>query len=112
VYVCVCVCVFVCCLTHRFCGTVLCSTCLPWFSVLPKQYEVTTAVRVCDICHGILNAQPYTFSYGSTARNRPLNLAAESNEDMHRWIDALNMSLSLSKLKKIKVMCVCVCVCV
>ncbi|MEX5689748.1 PH domain-containing protein, partial [Pseudomonas silesiensis] len=53
-------------------------------------------VKICDICNGLLiNKRSHAFSLISKQRSRPLNLAADSEEQMKAWVSALTQAFAL-----------------
>jgi len=74
---------------------VFCSDCLLHGVRLPSKFGVLEPARVCDICQGLLDRRQYAFSIiGSKGRKRPLNLAAENEDDMKRWVQAFTAAVS------------------
>ncbi len=84
----------------RYCGNVYCTPCVGNSVILPPEFGVANneRVKVCDMCAGVLAGRPrhHAFSFVSPKRNKPLNLAAESEQQMRVWIAALNKAISNS----------------
>jgi hypothetical protein len=82
----------------RYCGNIYCTPCVANTVQLPPEFAVNERVRVCDMCAGVLAGRPrhHAFSFVSPKRNKPLNLAAESEHLMRVWITALNKAIANS----------------
>jgi len=76
----------------QYCNKVMCSACVSRQSALPKNSKYPQQViRVCDVCHGILNPNsqlPFPFTCAEAQREKPLNLAADTEADRDRWVNA------------------------
>jgi len=76
----------------RYCGDVVCASCLTQSSVLPAEYGVSEPIKLCDMCHTTLQisqGHPHAFSYANKGRSRPINLAASSPQEVTEWVRAI-----------------------
>ena len=76
----------------RYCCDVFCNACLTKSCTLPPEYKLSDPIKVCDLCYGTLEislSHPHAFSYVNKTRNRPINLAASSPQELNAWIGAI-----------------------
>eukprot|EP00455_Lapot_gusevi_P055112 TRINITY_DN8938_c0_g4_i4.p1 TRINITY_DN8938_c0_g4~~TRINITY_DN8938_c0_g4_i4.p1 ORF type:complete len:522 (-),score=89.10 TRINITY_DN8938_c0_g4_i4:80-1645(-) len=84
-----------------YCGSNFCSACLSQQAVLPADSGVSppNPVRVCDMCHVMITTPtPCAFSFVTRPNTRPLNLAADSEQDAQEWVVALQKAIRVAKL--------------